>query len=119
MWITVRPRRTVTGLTSGTGDASRVSVAMSSTRTRRAVGLAERDSHAGFSNGETDMSVKAKESAGSAGIRPFTIEMPESDLEELRRRIEATRWPTKELFDDRSQGVQLAAMQALARYWAS
>jgi pimeloyl-ACP methyl ester carboxylesterase len=45
--------------------------------------------------------------------------MPEADLEELRRRVEATRWPTKELVNDRSQGVQLAAMQALARYWVS
>ena len=65
------------------------------------------------------MSVMTKGSAGSAGIRPFTIDMPEADLEELRRRVEATRWPTKELVNDRSQGVQLAAMQALARYWAS
>ncbi len=65
------------------------------------------------------MSVMTKGSAGSAGIRPFTIDMPETDLEELRRRVEATRWPTKELVNDRSQGVQLAAMQALARYWAS
>jgi pimeloyl-ACP methyl ester carboxylesterase len=52
-------------------------------------------------------------------IRPFNVEISDEKLEELRRRIEATRWPSKELVDDRSQGVQLATMQALARYWAS
>jgi pimeloyl-ACP methyl ester carboxylesterase len=51
-------------------------------------------------------------------IRPFRIEFPDEALEDLRRRIAATRWPSKELVDDRSQGVQLATMQALARYWA-
>src|ERR671917_409153 len=50
-------------------------------------------------------------------VRPFRIDVPEEDLDELRRRIEATRWPTKELVEDRSQGVQLATMQELARYW--
>ncbi len=52
-------------------------------------------------------------------IRPFRVEIPEEQLAELRRRIEATRSPSKELVADRSQGVQLATMQALARYWAS
>ena len=52
-------------------------------------------------------------------IRPFRVEVPERDLEELHRRIEATRWPTKELVADRSQGVQLAATQELARYWTT
>src|SRR3954465_526644 len=51
-------------------------------------------------------------------IRPFSFELPERDLDDLRRRIAATRWPTKELVDDRSQGVQLAALKELARYWA-
>jgi pimeloyl-ACP methyl ester carboxylesterase len=50
-------------------------------------------------------------------VRPFRIDVPEEDLDELRRRIEATRWPSKELVEDRSQGVQLATMQELARYW--
>ena len=52
-------------------------------------------------------------------VRPFRIEVPERELEELRRRIDATRWPTKELVADRSQGVQLAATQELARYWTT
>jgi pimeloyl-ACP methyl ester carboxylesterase len=52
-------------------------------------------------------------------IRPFSVEVPEEELDELRRRILATRWPTEELVDDRSQGVQLATVKALAGYWAS
>jgi pimeloyl-ACP methyl ester carboxylesterase len=56
--------------------------------------------------------------ATDGAVRPFSIEVPQEDLDELRRRITATRWPSKELVDDRSQGVQLATIQALARYWA-
>ena len=52
-------------------------------------------------------------------IRPFHIEVPEEALEDLRRRIAATSWPSRELVADRSQGVQSATIQALARYWAS
>src|SRR5688500_16555130 len=52
-------------------------------------------------------------------IRPFQVEIPEEELAELRRRIEATRWPSKELVADRSHGVQLATLQALARYWTT
>ena len=52
-------------------------------------------------------------------IRPFQLEIPDEQLDDLLRRIEATRWPTKELVDDRSQGVQLAAMKELARYWTT
>src|SRR5262245_3703158 len=52
-------------------------------------------------------------------VRPFRIEVPQQDLDELRRRIDATRWPTRELVVDRSQGVQLEAIQELARYWTT
>src|SRR3954447_22562711 len=52
-------------------------------------------------------------------IRPFQVDSAEEALDDLRRRIAATRLPTKELVDDRSQGVQLATIQALARYWAT
>jgi pimeloyl-ACP methyl ester carboxylesterase len=52
-------------------------------------------------------------------IRPFQISVSEAELEDLRRRIEATRWPSKELVEDRSQGVQLATMQELARFWVT
>jgi pimeloyl-ACP methyl ester carboxylesterase len=50
-------------------------------------------------------------------IKPFHVEIPQEQIDDLRRRIAATRWPTKELVEDREQGVQLATLQALARYW--
>jgi pimeloyl-ACP methyl ester carboxylesterase len=56
---------------------------------------------------------------GATEIKPFHVEIPEEQLDDLRQRIEATRWPSEELVPDRSQGVQLATMQALAGYWAS
>ena len=65
------------------------------------------------------MTVTVEKSADATAIRPFTIETPEADLEDLRARIAATRWPEKEPVDDQSQGVQLATMQELARYWAT
>jgi pimeloyl-ACP methyl ester carboxylesterase len=65
------------------------------------------------------MSGTTENSVGATAIRPFRIEVPEEELAELRRRIAATRWPSRELVADRSQGVQLATMQALARYWAT
>ena len=52
-------------------------------------------------------------------IRPFEIEVAQEDLDDLRRRIAATRLPSRELVADRSQGVQLATIQELARYWAT
>ena len=51
-------------------------------------------------------------------IRPFRVDVSEGALADLRQRIEATRWPSKELVGDRSQGVQLEPLQELARYWA-
>jgi pimeloyl-ACP methyl ester carboxylesterase len=65
------------------------------------------------------MSVTTEGSVGATAIRPFRVEVPEADIAELRRRITATRWPARELVADRSQGVQLATLQELARYWAS
>src|SRR5437764_14861534 len=52
-------------------------------------------------------------------IRPFRYSAPEAELTELRRRINATRWPEKETVTDATQGVQLVFIQALARYWAT
>jgi len=52
-------------------------------------------------------------------IRPFRVDMPDEAIADLRRRIAATRWPSRELVADRSQGVQLATIQELARYWAT
>jgi pimeloyl-ACP methyl ester carboxylesterase len=52
-------------------------------------------------------------------IRPFRVDISNETIGDLRRRIAATRWPSRELVDDRSQGVQLATLQELARYWTS
>jgi pimeloyl-ACP methyl ester carboxylesterase len=52
-------------------------------------------------------------------IRPFRLDTPEEAIADMRRRIAATRWPTRELVTDRSQGVQLATVQELARYWTT
>jgi pimeloyl-ACP methyl ester carboxylesterase len=52
-------------------------------------------------------------------IRPFRVEVKQEQVDDLRRRIAATRWPTRELVGDRSQGVQLATAQELARYWST
>jgi pimeloyl-ACP methyl ester carboxylesterase len=52
-------------------------------------------------------------------IRPFQVDVPQEKLDELSRRVEATRWPSNELVDDRSQGVSLATTQALARFWTT
>jgi CheY-like chemotaxis protein/pimeloyl-ACP methyl ester carboxylesterase len=55
----------------------------------------------------------------SAAIRPFRVHIADQALQDLRRRIVAARWPTKELIGDRSQGVQLATLRELARYWST
>ncbi|UOK59686.1 epoxide hydrolase [Bacillus sp. OVS6] len=60
-----------------------------------------------------------KQHTDKNAIRPFHVNVPESDLNELRRRILATKWPDKETVSDQSQGVQLATIQELARYWAT
>jgi pimeloyl-ACP methyl ester carboxylesterase len=61
----------------------------------------------------------SEQAADKIAIRPFHVNVPEAELTELRRRIEATRWPDRETVGDQSQGVQLATMQKLARYWAT
>jgi len=62
---------------------------------------------------------QAQTPSSSDAIRPFKINVPEAELAELRRRISATRWPERETVSDDSQGVPLAMMQELARYWAT
>jgi pimeloyl-ACP methyl ester carboxylesterase len=58
------------------------------------------------------------QAADKTALRPFQVNVPESELTELRRRISATKWPERETVTDQSQGVQLATMQKLASYWA-
>ena len=65
------------------------------------------------------LEVGQQASSDKSAIRPFRASFPDSELSELRRRINATRWPERETVSDQSQGVQLATTQALARYWAS
>ena len=61
----------------------------------------------------------SEQAADKTAIRPFHVNVPEADLTELRRRINATKWPERETVTDASQGVQLATIQKLARYWAT
>ena len=61
----------------------------------------------------------SEQAADKTAIRPFRVNVPEAELTELRRRINATKWPERETVTDASQGVQLATIQALARYWAT
>jgi pimeloyl-ACP methyl ester carboxylesterase len=61
---------------------------------------------------------RSKQAAGKNAIRPFRVSFPQAALTDLRRRIKATKWPSRETVADASQGVQLATTQALARHWA-
>ena len=67
------------------------------------------------------MSPKGAQQAVSdkSAVRPFHVSVPEEELTELRRRINATKWPERETVTDATQGVQLATTQSLARYWAT
>ena len=60
-----------------------------------------------------------RHTAEDRSIRPFTVQVPQAELDDLRRRIAATRWPDRETVTDRSQGVQLAKLQELVRYWGT
>jgi len=59
------------------------------------------------------------EDTTSEAIRPFSVHIPQAQLDDLRRRIIATNWPDREIVTDQSQGVQLSTIQALAHYWAT
>jgi len=65
------------------------------------------------------MSDRTDNSAATTAVRPFAVEIPEAEIEALRARIAATRWPEKETVGDASQGVPLVVIQELARYWAT
>jgi pimeloyl-ACP methyl ester carboxylesterase len=67
----------------------------------------------------TVIPAKLSATTEDASIRPFHISVPQEQLVDLRRRIEATKWPERELVTDATQGVQLATMQKLAHYWAT
>ncbi len=61
--------------------------------------------------------MSATSPSGCDTIRPITVNFPQADIDELRRRVAATRWPERETVTDKTQGVQLATLQKLARYW--
>src|SRR5262249_17738186 len=61
----------------------------------------------------------ATPNAATSAVRPFQVAVPQADLDDLKRRLAAARFPSKELVADASQGVQLATVQALTKYWAS
>ena len=63
--------------------------------------------------------IAAEEAGEDSTIRPFSAHVPQADLADLRRRIAATRWPERETVNDRSQGVQLAKLQEVVRYWGT
>jgi pimeloyl-ACP methyl ester carboxylesterase len=69
--------------------------------------------------GQTSARTDVEAPAQNGAIRSFSVDIPEEDVEDLRRRIAATRFPEKETVADQSQGVQLATMQELARYWGT
>src|SRR5687767_6468142 len=109
LFTQVRGRRVLRSWTSGVGCSRKF-----------APGL-EWWHHAsgGKVNPPLEKRVRKEEAMTDLEVRPFRIDVPEEDLLDLRQRIAATRWPSKELVEDRSQGVQLATIQELARYWAT
>jgi pimeloyl-ACP methyl ester carboxylesterase len=74
---------------------------------------------AGASTGFASAARAASDASGDEAIRPFRVDVPEDALVDLRRRIAVTRWPDRETVSDDSQGVQLAAIQEVARYWGT
>jgi Epoxide hydrolase N terminus len=62
---------------------------------------------------------RREQATDQSSIRTFRVNLPEAELTDLRRRITATRWPEREIVTDRSQGVQLATLRELARYWTT
>jgi pimeloyl-ACP methyl ester carboxylesterase len=97
------------GLLAGSAATGAVSFLAMQLVTARDAGAGEKSSE----GGAAVVATQADE------VRPFRVNVPDEDLAHLRRRLSATRWPTKELVPDRSQGLQLTTLQALARYWST
>src|SRR5262245_19151285 len=95
--------------------AATVVLALASTSARR-VGLAV---IAAGVVGVPPATIAAAAESNSAAIRPYRVNVPEADLAELRRRVLATRWPEQETVTDQSQGMPLAVIRELTRYWAT
>src|SRR5690348_16296774 len=109
-------RRHACGFMPGQGDTMKHLQALASSVTfRRAAVMAAALLCLGFWSTAGRVAATADES-GTA-IRPFRVAIPDAKLADLRRRIAATNWPEGETVPDTTQGVQLATMQKLARYW--
>src|SRR5688572_11063986 len=102
-----------------TGTGSRPGTIPGSSRARRADELIRLRALTPHQTKETHMAVRTEKSADATAIRPLTGETPQADLDDLRARIAATRWPEKETVEDLSQGPRVATMQALADYLAT
>ena len=74
---------------------------------------------AAFAGGLLLFSTPTYSQTEDRSIRPFKVQVPQTDLDDLRRRINATRWPGRETVGDLSQGVQLGTLQELVRYWGT
>ncbi|MBV9755085.1 MAG: epoxide hydrolase N-terminal domain-containing protein, partial [Hyphomicrobiales bacterium] len=72
-----------------------------------------------YAFGQTSNPGGSQIATNADAIRPFSIDFPEETLVDLRRRINATKWPDREIVSDTTQGVQLATMQAIAGYWGT
>jgi hypothetical protein len=84
------------------------------------IGKAFADSKSNTPQKENTMTLtNARQAADKTAIRPFQVNVPEGELTELRRRINSTRWPDRETVTDESQGVPLATIRELARYWGT
>ena len=86
---------------------------------RQLCGAAAATITAGTLGFSTLTALAQQEGGDQTAVRPFQVQVPEADLADLRRRINATKWPEREGVPDASQGVQLATIQKLARYWAT
>jgi pimeloyl-ACP methyl ester carboxylesterase len=110
----------VQGQTVASSRQARATLPRESTMTQLTTVDSPRDSQTGAATPQITPNPSAVPAEGNEdAIRPFRVNVPEKQLVELRRRVAATRWPNKELVGDRSQGVQLATVKALAHYWAS
>src|SRR6202167_2700630 len=92
----------------------RLAVALNAETTRRPLENSESDT---AQQENTMTQTSATQAADKTTIRPFQVNIPESELTELRRRINSTRWPDRETVTDETQGLPLATIQELAPYW--
>ena len=107
-------------LSTREADAVAPTAAPTGSTARATSQRARASAHAAHTVGENTMldqmtSAQAQDTA----IRPFVVDVPEADLDDLRRRLAATRWPDQETVGDASQGAPLAKLRPLVQYWAT